>query len=118
MSKARVLVVDDEMLIAFDIADSLADYGWEVVGPVGTLTEALELVATEQLDAAVLDLNLEGAKSYPIAEKLAERDVPVLFLTGDQLRDPSPASSAAPVLSKPVDYKVLHDTLRACVQPR
>ena len=112
MNKARVLVVEDEMLIAFDIADALADFGWEVVGPVGSVAEALALLGNEQVDIAVLDVNLGGTKSYPIADKLAESNVPVLFLTGDRASDVPPGSASSPVLSKPVDYQVLHQTLR------
>ena len=111
MNKARVLVVEDEMLIAFDIADALADFGWEVVGPVGSVAEAMALLGHEQVDIAVLDVNLGGTKSYPIADKLAESKVPVLFLTGDRASDAPLANANSPVLSKPVDYQVLHQTL-------
>lgn len=77
----RVLIVEDEYFIATDIKRTLKGEGAEIVGPVGNLESGLSL-ADEELDAAILDVNLEEALSYPIADRLRDRRVPYLFLTG------------------------------------
>ena len=78
----RVLIVEDEMLVAFLIEDFLADFGCSTVGPCGDVATALDAVQTEAFDLAVLDVNLGGEKVYPVAELLAERRIPFLFLSG------------------------------------
>ena len=77
----RILVVEDEYFIAADIRSALQDEGAEVLGPVGALARGFELTS-ERADAAVLDVNLAGESSYPLAGKLLGDDVPVLFVTG------------------------------------
>lgn len=77
----RILVVEDEYFIASDIKRTLKKAGAIVVGPVGTLKGGLSL-AEEQIDAAVLDVNLEQAMSFPIADRLQTLDIPYMFLTG------------------------------------
>jgi DNA-binding response OmpR family regulator len=78
----RVLIVEDEMIIALEIESMLRALGCEVVGPVGTLKSALRLAHTEALDAAVLDVNLHGEKVFPVADELQARGIPFLFATG------------------------------------
>ena len=78
----RILVIEDEYFIAADLKRALAEQGAIVIGPAGDLQQGVALVNNEQIDAAVLDVNLEGAKSYPIAEQLARQSVPYLLLTG------------------------------------
>jgi len=78
----RILVVEDEYFIASDLKQALVQYGATVIGPVGDLNKGLSLLDCEPLDAAVLDINLEGSASYPIADLLVENAVPYLFLTG------------------------------------
>lgn len=78
----RVLVVEDEALIAVMVEDMLIDMGSEVVGPAATIATALELARTEELDAAVLDVNVRGERIDPVAEVLMARGIPVLFATG------------------------------------
>ena len=77
----RVLVVEDEYFIASDLKRALTTEGAIVVGPVGSLAAGLSL-AEEPIDAAVLDVNLNEAMSFPIADKLRSRGVPYMFLTG------------------------------------
>ena len=77
----RILVVEDEYFIASDIKRSLNKEGAVVVGPVGNLAGGLSL-AEEPIDAAVLDVNLDQAMSYPIADRLRTRSIPYMFLTG------------------------------------
>lgn len=76
----RILVVEDEPLIAMMVEDMLAELG-AVIGPAGSLAEAL-LLAEEQIDAALLDVNLEGERVYPVAERLTVRGVPFVIATG------------------------------------
>ena len=78
----RILVVEDEYFIAADLKRALGQRGAAVVGPVADLAAGLEMARTEPLDAAILDVNLEGAFSYPLADRLAAAGVPHLFLTG------------------------------------
>lgn len=78
----RILVVEDEYFIASDLKRALTAQGAHVVGPAGTLAQGLALVREAAIDAAVLDVNLDGANSYPIADELAGRGTPYLFLTG------------------------------------
>lgn len=79
----RVLVAEDEPLLALELEETLRGLGCEVLGPVPTLEEALHLAATPgRIDAAVLDINLAGRPSFPVADHLAGRDVPVVFATG------------------------------------
>jgi DNA-binding LytR/AlgR family response regulator len=99
------LVVEDEYLIAADLAASLELLGAEVVGPAGSVAEALTLVENEggRLDGAVLDINLRNERVYPVADVLAARGVPFVFTTGyDAAAVPSPYSDA-PRCEKPVD---------------
>ncbi|WP_421693916.1 response regulator [Aestuariivirga sp.] len=78
----RILVVEDEALIAVMVEDMLTDMGSSVVGPAATIEAALKLAATEMLDAAVLDVNVRGERIDPVADALLARGVPMLFATG------------------------------------
>jgi DNA-binding response OmpR family regulator len=78
----RVLIVEDELLVALMIEDFLGDFGCTTIGPCGSVENALLAVRTETLDLAVLDVNLAGERVYPVAEALAERHIPFLFLSG------------------------------------
>lgn len=75
-------MVEDEPIVGMLLEDMLLDLGVAVIGPAATLAEALALTGEGGLDAALLDVNLGGERSYPVAEALAARGVPFLFLTG------------------------------------
>ncbi|HEY5305801.1 MAG TPA: response regulator, partial [Pseudolabrys sp.] len=77
----RVLVVEDDFLVALTTIDVLESIGCEIVGPAGRLATAIQLVQSEPLDAAVLDINISGEMVWPVAEELQRRGVPFLFLT-------------------------------------
>jgi len=81
-SGRRVLVVEDEVLVAWLLEDMLADLGCAVVGPAVSVKQALAMIDAEAIDVAVLDVNLNGQLSYPIADALAARGVPFVFSTG------------------------------------
>jgi CheY-like chemotaxis protein len=79
----RILVVEDEYLVAQDLAEDLRALGAEVVGPVPSVQMALAAVdAAPRLDGAILDINLQGKMSFPVADRLAAREVPFFFTTG------------------------------------
>lgn len=78
----RVLVVEDYYLMAESTAMTLADFGCEVVGPAGQLETAMELAAQEQLDGALLDINLRGKLAFPVGLILQRRNVPFVLVTG------------------------------------
>ena len=78
----RILIVEDEAMIALLIEDVLTDLGSTVVGPAARLDEALALARSAEVDLAALDLNLAGDPVYPVAEALAQRGIPFVFMTG------------------------------------
>jgi CheY-like chemotaxis protein len=78
----RVLIVEDEALVALLLEISLSDFGCIPVGPCNSLAKALQAVETGTFDLAVLDVNLNGEKVYPVAYALAERHIPFLFVSG------------------------------------
>jgi DNA-binding response OmpR family regulator len=78
----RVLIVEDELLVALLIEDFLVELGCSPLGPCGSLANALTAARTEEFDLAVLDVNLAGEQVYPVAEVLVERQIPFLFLSG------------------------------------
>lgn len=96
----HVLVVEDEPIVAMCLEDILIDLGCVVVGPAATLAEGLVDAALPQVEAAILDINLGQATSYPIATLLAERAVPIVFATGYGRVDP-PSAIRAEVIGKP-----------------
>src|SRR3981081_2549909 len=79
----RVLIVEDEMLLAFMLQDMLAEWGCAVVGPAGRVATALSLAGSEALDGAILDVNVAGTEVYPVARTLAARRISLLFVFGD-----------------------------------
>jgi two-component system, chemotaxis family, sensor kinase Cph1 len=107
---ARVLVVDDEFLVALATADALESVGCEVVGPVSQLATAFQLAHSELLDAAVLDINIAGATIWPVASELLDRGVPFLFLSALIPLIEFPARFAnAPRLDKPlIEHRLLN----------
>lgn len=80
--RRRVLVVEDELMVAMGLEMALQSCGFEVVGPVGRFPQALAAAERDQIDAALLDVNLRGDEVFPVADALAARGVPFVFLTG------------------------------------
>ena len=101
ISGLRILIVEDEYFIAADLRRALDAAGAVVVGPVGDLNSAMRLVRQESLDLVLLDVNLAGEASYPVAETLGERGVPVLFLTGYDGWSMPERYRATPRMAKP-----------------
>ncbi|WP_156767783.1 response regulator [Candidatus Viadribacter manganicus] len=100
----KILVVEDDMLIAMELGERLADMGYEVLGPAHSIAEAEALLAREKPDGALLDASLAGgASSVPLAVALYAKGVRVAFCTGyDKVKNAPPELASAPVLTKPV----------------
>jgi len=96
----RVLVVEDEALIAMDIADTLSEAGFKVIGPAGTVAQALRLIAEVGCDAAVLDINLGAETSEPIAQELTRTATPFIALSGYAPEQQPAIMRNAPLLGK------------------
>jgi CheY-like chemotaxis protein len=106
------------MLVVWLLEDMLADLGCAVVGPASSVDQALAMIDAEAIDAAVLDVNLNGQMSYPIADVLTARGVPFAFSTGydkDTLLDDY---RSFPVLQKPFHLAELSDTLAKLFTPK
>jgi CheY-like chemotaxis protein len=82
ISAKRVLVVEDEYLVAMDVSAYLEAAGAHVVGPASSVHAALEALEGAELDGAILDLNLRGEMAYPVADALTARGIPFVFTTG------------------------------------
>lgn len=98
----HVLVVEDDFVQAEDLRLELAEHGAEVVGPVAGVDDALACIAaTPELAAAVLDIDLQGEPSYPIADALLRRGVPFVFVTGRDRRELLTGYGSVPFVTKP-----------------
>jgi CheY-like chemotaxis protein len=107
----RVLLVEDEMMVALLLETMLTDLGHQVAGPVARLEKGLEMVEREAIDLAVLDVNINGREVYPIAAALEARGIPFIFATGYGNAGLHPAYGDRPVLQKP--YR--SDDLKAAI---
>jgi CheY-like chemotaxis protein len=110
----RVLVVEDEMMILMTIEDMLGDLGC-VVTAAATVDQALAFVDAQAFDVAMLDVNLNGNKSYPVADSLTARGVPFLFSTGYSDHGMREGYRDRPVLRKPFKYEQLVEILRRLI---
>ncbi len=107
----RILVVEDEYMIAMLLEDLLGELGCVVAGVAGRPKEALELIDTTTLDAAVLDVNLDGSDSFGIAAALDERRIPFIFATGYGGSRLTPEFAHYPVIQKPYRLEDLSGAL-------
>ncbi len=108
----RVLVVEDNYVLAESMRWALQGLGCEVVGPVPTAEKAFELMGAAQIDAAILDIDLQGLSSTPIARKLGEMGLPFLFLTGYESLALLPEDlHEVRCLTKPVEPDILAQAL-------
>ncbi|WP_119459496.1 response regulator [Rhodospirillaceae bacterium SYSU D60014] len=107
----RILVVEDEMLVAMLMEDMLMDLGYEVVGTASRINTAVEMAQRETFDAAILDVNLNGQEAYPVADVLIARGIPFAFATGygeTGVREPY---RSHPTLQKPFQQQHLKDVI-------
>jgi CheY-like chemotaxis protein len=101
LSRRRVLVVEDEMLVLIMIEDMLADLGCESVTAAATVNQALAAIDAQIFDVVMLDMNLNGGNSYAVAEALATRGIPFVFSTGYSGHDMRDGYRDRPMLKKP-----------------
>jgi CheY-like chemotaxis protein len=112
LSGRRILVVEDEMLILMMIEAMLADLGCESATAAATIHHAIALIDEEIFDAAMLDVNLKGSNSYPVADALVARGVPFFFSTGNNGLHIMDRYSGTAVLRKPFIYQDLAAILK------
>ena len=113
----RVLVVEDEWLIADEICHQLLKAGYRVVGPVPSVREALSFIDEDEVDAALLDYRLNDEDSRQIAEELAAHDIPFAFLTGYDPREIEYCGKY-PCLQKPISTEMLLGMVDALLEKR
>jgi len=107
----RVLVIEDEMLILMMIEDMLADLGCESVAVASKVGPAISLIEGQEFDTAMLDMNLNGIESYPVADALTAREVPYFFSTGNSLTNVKDGYRDQDVLKKPFTFEQLSNML-------
>jgi CheY-like chemotaxis protein len=110
-SGRRILVVEDEIMVLMLIEEMLTDLGCASVTAVATVDQALKAIDANDFDLAMLDVNLNGTKSYPVADALAVRGVPFLFATGYRDHSLKGGYPDTPVLTKPFQFQKLVDGL-------
>ena len=81
-SKQTILIVEDSAIVAMDLEETLEEAGYKVLGPAQDIETAINIVENQQVDGALLDIDLQGSKSFSVAEKLRARHVPFAFISG------------------------------------
>lgn len=117
LSGKLILIVEDEYVLASELAKFFEEQGASVAGPAGTLKSAMALVAREgsRLSVATLDINLRGERVYPVADALIQLRVPIIFTTGyDELLMATPYNQL-PRCPKPVDKALLSSLVGAAI---
>ena len=111
--RPRVLVAEDDFLIAMDLESLLAEEGWQVVGPVATVAAALRSIEEGPLDAALLDINLGGERVAPVAKGLRDRSVPFVLVSGyTQAQSLEEELAGAPRVNKPFEAREIVRAVR------
>ena len=115
ISDRRILVVEDEPIVAMDICQTLSEAGFEVIGPANSVAQALALIAKLGCDAAVLDINLGPETSEPVAQELIRRGTPFVATSGYSREQQSALMRTVPLLEKPVKSEMLIAELNRCL---
>jgi DNA-binding response OmpR family regulator len=114
----RILVVDDEPLISMLLENWLAELGCEVAGPARSVADGLVVTNSGvALDGAILDVNLDRENSFPLAQALRARGVPIVFATGDSSLNDASGFGGSLVLEKPFDFEAVKATVEALLSP-
>jgi two-component SAPR family response regulator len=111
------MIVEDEMLVALDLQETIRSLGYDVIGPYGRLAEAIEGARTQPVDFAILDLNLNGEMTYDLAEQLEKRGIPIVFTTGYEADMITSRFQNCRVLNKPVVKDTLESLLKEHLAP-
>jgi CheY-like chemotaxis protein len=114
----RVLIVEDETLVSMLIEDMVSDCGGHVVGPVATFEQAIAHALEEDLDLAILDVNMAGLVVYPVADILRHRGIPFIFVTGYDSSILPARYQHARVLLKPFSHETFSEAFDATVAER
>ena len=114
----RVLIVEDESMLALCLEEVLIDAGFAIAGVAGKLEKALALIEGGACDAAVVDANLAGASASPVADALASRGLPFIVTTGYPQEELQSHFVGAPFLKKPYQPELLIQTLNTLLQNR
>ena len=113
----KVLIVEDEALITMLFEDMLSDFGCDVVGPAMNVRQAMDVAGSAEIDVAVLDVNLNGESSFPVAALLASRGVPFVFSSGYGATALPPEWQDRPTLPKPFTSDEVADVLAGLLAP-
>lgn len=111
----RILVVEDEAIIAAFVEDILDELGATVVGPAYSVAQALKLASAEDLDAAILDVNVRDESIVPVRDTLRRRGIPHVFATGYGAERSRDVTSGAPVVDKPYSKERISKALADCL---
>jgi DNA-binding response OmpR family regulator len=106
-----VLLVEDEPTISLMLSDMLLQFGHRVDGPYGRFSDAMTAARKNEVQAGVLDINVGGEKIYPLAEVLADRKIPFVFVTGCSADSVDARFSHVPVLQKPIEPEALRTAI-------
>jgi CheY-like chemotaxis protein len=117
LADRRVLVIEDESMVAMLIEDMLEEIGCKLVGSASRFDDALEKARSLSFDVAILDINLHGQQTLPIAETLADRNSAFIFATGYGAISMPETLRKVPILAKPFQQRDLERALRAALQP-
>ena len=114
-SGRTILIVEDEPLIAMMLEDFLESLGHTVIGSVDNVEAALDHVGRGGFDVAIVDVNLNGERVWPVADRLAAKGIPYVLATGGHIEPPPEAHASVPVLSKPFTLDAIEPVLdEAC----
>ena len=111
----RVLIAEDESLVGIQLEEDLRSAGCSILGPFSTLEAATRASRFERFDVAILDINLNGARVYPLADELSARGVPFIFLTGYIAANLPERFRSSPQITKPHDPAVLIKEIQTAV---
>jgi PAS domain S-box-containing protein len=117
-ARPHILVVEDEALVALDIAQALTNAGFDIVGPANSVAHAIELIQDIGCDGAVLDINLGGETSEPVARELNDRGTAFVTLSGYSHEQRASAFEGAAALAKPLQRELLVAELRRCLEQK
>ena len=112
MSKTRILILEDEALIAMDVRETLEREGFEVVGPFDRVMAAMVAVNGIKIDGAILDVAIGNEQAYEVAEALTAANIPFVWATAYERSDLPAQYRTQPCLQKPFDTAELTNTLR------
>ena len=116
LAELKVLVIEDEMLGRMLLEDLLQELGCTVIGPVASIAAGVELAGGADVDVALLDINIDGVRVYPVADALAQRGIPFAFVTGYKIGAARGYYDDRPAVQKPVRKADLEAVLIAAME--